>query len=142
MAKYLYYAAAATTAIAGILHLTLVPNSLGSNPNTATLFLVGGLAQLFWVVPTIRRWGPVWYGVGIGGTAVFIAIWVITRIPDNMITGRAGSISQNGIIVEVMQAAFIALQMAMFVYEKTKKKKPVMPPTRHNESIEEQAVSF
>ena len=123
MVRILYYVAAATTAIAGIIHLTLVPNSLGFNINTAILFLVGGLAQLFWVIPTIRRWGPVWYCVGMGGTAVFIAIWLVTRMPDNMITGRAGSVSQNGMIVEVMQAAFIALQMAMFVYEKMKKDK-------------------
>jgi len=33
--KALYYAAAATTAIAGILHLMIVPNVIGSNINTA-----------------------------------------------------------------------------------------------------------
>lgn len=53
---------------------------------------------------------------------VFMAIWVITRIPDNMITGRAGSVSQNGLIVEIMQAVYIALQIAAFLYEKRKNK--------------------
>lgn len=41
-------------------------------------------------------------------------------MPENMITGRAGSINQNGIIVEIMQAAFIALNMAILIYEKRK----------------------
>lgn len=114
--------AAATTAIAGIMHLMMAPNTLGFNTNTGILFLVGGITQLFWIVPTIKRWGLTWYSAGIGGTAVLIALWAITRIPENQITGRAGPINQNGIIVELMQAAFIALQIAMFVYEKTKNK--------------------
>ena len=45
--KWLYYAAAATTAIAGILHLIMAPNMLNFNLNGAILFLVGGATQLF-----------------------------------------------------------------------------------------------
>ncbi len=55
-----------------------------------------------------------------GGTAAFITIWAITRMPDNLITGRAGSVSQNGIIVEAMQLAFIGLLVAILAYEKRK----------------------
>jgi predicted membrane channel-forming protein YqfA (hemolysin III family) len=84
----LFYAAAVTTAIAGIIHVVLgIPSN---NPNSQILFIVGGIAQIFWIWPMIRRWGPVWYSVGLGGTIVFIMIWVITRIPDNFITGRIG----------------------------------------------------
>ena len=36
----------------------------------------------------IKGWGILWYGIGIGGTLVFIAIWIITRIDGNPITGR------------------------------------------------------
>jgi hypothetical protein len=32
--RTLYYAAAAATAIAGVLHLMLVPNVIGRNPNS------------------------------------------------------------------------------------------------------------
>ncbi|MFL6310223.1 MAG: hypothetical protein ACJ70T_09525 [Nitrososphaera sp.] len=120
--KWLYYAAAATTAIAGILHLTQGPNMLNFNLNGAILFFVGGLAQLFWVVPMIRRWGRVWYSVGIAGTLVFIAIWVITRVPGNLITGRGGMISDMGIAVEVMQFAFVALTGAIIVIESMRKR--------------------
>ena len=112
----LFYAAAATTAIAGIIHVILGGPS--NNQNMQILFVVGGLVQIFWVVPMIRKWGPVWYFVGLGGTIVFIMIWVITRIPDNFITGRGGRISDNGILTEVFQIAFVFITIAILVLEK------------------------
>jgi hypothetical protein len=87
----LYYAAAATTAIAGILHLIQASNVLGFNLNFGIFFIVAGTVQLFWVLPIIRRWGLPWYYVGIGGTIVLMILYVITRMPDNPITGRGGS---------------------------------------------------
>ncbi len=120
--KWLYYAAAATTTIAGILHLILAPNMLDFNPNSAILFFVGGAAQLFWAVPMIRRWGRVWYGVGIAGTLVLIAIWIITRIPGNPITGRGGIVNEMGIAVETMQWAFVGLTGAILVIESRMKR--------------------
>jgi hypothetical protein len=113
----LYYAAAATTAIAGILHLVLAPNILGFNLNTGVFFIVAGIAQLFWVVPMIRRWGRPWYLIGIGGTIVLITLFAITRMPDNPITGRAGPIMPMAIAIEVFQAAFIGLSIAIIIYE-------------------------
>ena len=115
--KWLYYSAAATTGVAGILHLILAPNMLNFNPSSAILFFVGGAAQLIWVVPMIRRWGRVWYGIGIGGTLVLIAIWMITRIDGNPITGRGGMINEMGIAVETMQWAFVGLTAAILVME-------------------------
>jgi hypothetical protein len=115
--KWLYYAAAATTAIAGILHLTLAPNMLNFNLNSAILFFVGGAAQLFWAVPMIRRWGRVWYGIGIGGTLILIAIWIITRMPGNPITGRGGMVNEMGIAVETLQWAFVGLTAAILGIE-------------------------
>ena len=120
--KWLYYAAAATTAIAGILHLILAPNMLNFNLNSAILFFVGGAAQLFWAVPMIRRWGREWYGVGIGGTLVLIAIWIITRMPGNPITGRGGMVNEMGIAVETLQWAFVGLAAAIIVIESQMKR--------------------
>jgi hypothetical protein len=107
--KILYYSAAACTFIAGILHLTLVPNAIDRNVNNGVFFLIGGLAQIFWIVPMIRQWGRGWYYVGLAGTLVFVVIWIITRLPDNPITGRAGSIGDTAIAVQVFQVAFIVL---------------------------------
>jgi hypothetical protein len=120
--KGLYYAAAATTAIAGILHLIMAPGLLNFNPNGATLFIVGGIAQVFWVIPMIRRWGRVWYAVGIGGTIVLAAIWTITRMPGNPITGRGFPANEMGITVQVMEWAFVALAAAILVNESRMKR--------------------
>jgi hypothetical protein len=117
----LYYAAAAATAIAGILHLIQASNSLGFNLNFGIFFIVAGIAQLFWVVPMIRRWGRPWYYVGIGGTIVLIILFVITRLPNNPITGRGFPTGPMAIAIEVMQAAFIGLTIAILVYESKRK---------------------
>jgi peptidoglycan/LPS O-acetylase OafA/YrhL len=117
MINALYYAAAATTAIAGILHLVLAPNILEFNLNTGIFFIVAGIAQLFWVVPLIRKWGKPWYLAGIVGTLILIVLFAITRMPDNPITGRAGPIMPMALVIEVMQVAFIGLSIAIIIYE-------------------------
>ncbi|VFJ13402.1 hypothetical protein [Candidatus Nitrosocosmicus franklandus] len=99
-------AASICTAIAGILHLTMLP---APNTNMTILFLVGGIGQIFWVIPTIRRWGLTWDCIGIAGTIAFILIWTITRMPDNPITGRAGRVGESAIIIEIFQIAFVVL---------------------------------
>jgi hypothetical protein len=118
----LYYAAAATTAIAGILHLVLAPNILGFNLNTGIFFIVSGIAQLFWVVPMIKKWGRLWYIAGIIGTIILIALFAITRMPDNPITGRAGGVMPMAIAIEVFQAAFIGLSIVILIYESRRKR--------------------
>ncbi|MFI5425124.1 MAG: hypothetical protein WB587_03890 [Nitrososphaeraceae archaeon] len=42
------------------------------------------------------KMGKMWYYIGMTGTLLLIIIWVTTRIPDNPITGRGGSISNIG----------------------------------------------
>jgi hypothetical protein len=116
--RLLYYAAAAATAIAGILHIILAPDRLGGpGTNTGVLFLVGGIAQAFWALPMVRRWGRIWYGIGIGGTAVLMAIWAITRIPANPITGRGGGVNEMAIAVESMQGIFMVLAVVILAIE-------------------------
>ena len=99
-------AACICTAIAGIMHLTMV-RSL--NNNASFLFLVGGIAQIFWVFPTIRNWGRVWDYLGIAGTVVLIILFFITRMPGNPITGRGFPIGGTAMYLEVLQIAFIIL---------------------------------
>jgi hypothetical protein len=100
------------------------PNSLNNNVNQGILFIVGGIAQVFWIIPMIRRRGIPWYAIGIVGTIVFMALWIITRMPDNPITGRAGPAGNPiAITIEVFQATFIGLTAAIIIYEHRKKKK-------------------
>ena len=115
-------AASVCTFIAGIIHLSMVPSS---NINSTILFLVGGLAQVFWVVPTIRNWGRAWDCIGIAGTLAFIAIWVITRMPDNPITGRGGRIGDTAIIIEIFQIAFVVLMLILIYKRKSEKSEKI-----------------
>ena len=80
--------------------------------------MVGGLAQIFWVLPTVSRCGRGWYYTGIGGTFILIIIWVITRIPNNPITGRGGPVGVTAIAVEVFQIAFIVLSIIILVKDR------------------------
>ena len=107
----LRYGAAGIGFIAGIMHLSLVANSIDRNFNTGLLFLIGGLAQIFWVLPTIRGWNKAWYYVGIGGTLTFIIIWTITRFPGNPINGRGGLVGEIAIVIEIFQVAFVVLSI-------------------------------
>ena len=116
--KLLYYGAAACTGIAGILHLILVSNAINFNINSAVFFLVAGILQLFWVLPMIKRWGRIWYTIGIAGTVILIGIWAITRIPDNLITGRGGPISEMAIATEVFQIAYVVITTVIIARER------------------------
>jgi hypothetical protein len=134
----LYGAAAVTTAIAGMLHLMVGPNSINFNVNQGILFIVGGIAQVFWIIAMIRRWGIPWYAIGIGGTIVFMAIWIITRMPGNPITRRGGPAGNPiAITIEVFQAAFIGLAGAIIIYEHRKKKQ-----TQHVEKKREVEIKL
>src|SRR5215216_5253490 len=115
-----YYTAAATTAIAGILHLMLVPNIIGRNPNSGIFFIVSGIAQIFWVIPMLKRWGRIWYYIGIAGTIVLIIIWAITRMPGNPITGRGGPISDMAIAIEIFQIAYIIITVIILVVKESR----------------------
>ena len=114
----LYYTAAATTAIAGILHLMLVPNLIGRNPNSGIFFIISGIAQIFWVIPMLKRWGRIWHYVGIAGTIILIIMWAITRMPGNPITGRGGPISEMAIAIEVFQIAYVIITSIIIAKER------------------------
>ena len=76
--RILLYAAGASTLIAGVLHLALIPIFYKLMDITVTtFFLVAGLAQIFWINPVVKKWGKPWAYVGIGGTAVLIIMYLI-----------------------------------------------------------------
>ncbi len=107
--KKLCYSAAVTTFITGILHLTFVPNLIGFSGYTSLFFFITGIAQLFWVVPILKKWSNIWYYAGMGGTFILMALWLITRVPNNRILNRALPVNDIGIVIEVLQTAFIIL---------------------------------
>jgi hypothetical protein len=116
----LYYTAAATTALAGILHLILVPDIIGRNLNSGVFFIIAGIAQIFWAIPMLKRWGRIWYYIGIAGTIVLIIMWVMTRAPGNPITGRGGPISEMAIAIELFQIAYVVITAIIIKKERNR----------------------
>jgi hypothetical protein len=106
---YYFIAAAAVTALAGILHLMMASSLIGRAPIFGTFFLVAGIAQLFWALPMIKRWGRIWYYIGIAGTIILMTIYVITRVPNPITNGRALPINEIGIATELFEAAFVII---------------------------------
>jgi hypothetical protein len=117
---YYYIAAGATTAIAGILHLVVASNGISRGLSSFTIFfIIAGITQLFWAVPIVKRWGRMWYYVGIGGTIFLMIFYIITRFPNPITNGRAFSINSIGIAIEIFQAAFIIITIFTIVKQRT-----------------------
>lgn len=117
----MYYGAAVCTGIAGILHLRLVQNAISFNfINYAIFFLVSGIAQLFWVLPMIKRWGWKWYAIGIVGTVILVGLtgYVIISILYNPISGRGGT-SEMAIAIEVFQVAYVVITVIIVSKERS-----------------------
>ena len=119
--QYLFIAAAVATAIAGIVHLYMPishPRMLGNIP-TATFFLGSGIAQIFWILPMIKRWGRIWYYIGIAGNVGFIILYVITRFPGNHVNGRGGDVDPVDMTCELAQVAYIAITAVILAKERS-----------------------
>jgi hypothetical protein len=110
-----HYGAAASTTIAGILHLGVAYNAVGLKEITlAILFAIGGIAQIFYALPLLRRWGRPWYYAGIIGTAILIILWIGTRIPSGRVLGgytQLLPINAVGIAVLIFQFAALLLSI-------------------------------
>jgi uncharacterized membrane protein HdeD (DUF308 family) len=121
--QYLFIAAAVATAIAGIVHLYMPlshPRMLGNIP-IATFFLGSGIAQIFWILPMIKRWVTIWYYIGIAGNIAFIIIYVITRFPGNPVNGRGGDVDAVDMTCELAQVAYIAITAVILAKERSLK---------------------
>jgi uncharacterized membrane protein YuzA (DUF378 family) len=104
--KVLVYSAAASTLISGVLHVALVPMFVGQmTPEVTVFFVASGLAQIFWILPTVKRWIMPWYYIGIGGTIVLIVLWIV------FIPGGGHPIDLNSAVIEAFQIAFVILSV-------------------------------
>jgi hypothetical protein len=104
--KSLVYGAGASTLIAGVLHLALVPMFFNQmTPDVIIFFIGSGLAQLLWIIPTVKRWIFPWYYIGIGGTIILIIMWIIA------IPGSGYPIGVMDVAIEVSQIAFVILSV-------------------------------
>lgn len=113
-AKALFYAASASTLIAGVLHLAIVPMFFTQMSMDITIFfIISGLTQIFWVIPVIKRWSKPWYYVGIIGTVILITMYLIA------VPGSGYPVNQLDIAIELFQIAFIILCSIIIVKDRT-----------------------
>jgi uncharacterized membrane protein YuzA (DUF378 family) len=104
ISNILFYTAAASTFIAGVLHLAIVPMFFNKMPTNVTIFfIISGLAQLFWFIPVIKRWSSIWYYIGIGGTVILIILWIVA------VPARGLAVSELEVAIEFFQGVFIIL---------------------------------
>ena len=115
--RILFYVTAASTFIGGVLHLAIILMFFAFTPvNVMIFFLVSGACQLFWVIPVLKRWSNVWYYIGIGGTTILIALFVIA------VPGRGLPISELEIATELVQIVFIIGSIMIVKERRTKAK--------------------
>jgi len=115
----LYLGAAACTGIAGILHLMFVPSSITAGIQYTTLFLISGLAQIFWVLPMVRRWGRIWYIIGFAGTAVLVGLtgYVVVESFKNPQLTPPG-VLELAIAIEIFQISYVIITAVIIVTRK------------------------
>jgi hypothetical protein len=117
--RFLYYAAATAIAIAGILHIIvgIEPEHI-EHSTLVIFFLVSGIAQISWALPTVKLWTRTWHYTGIAGTIVLIILWSLTRLPNPITGGEAEPIDEIGITVQMLQASYIALIATAIIRQK------------------------
>ena len=78
-------------------------------PYTDALFIVAGIAQMFWALPMIKNWGLRWSYIGITGTIGLTILLALTRIP-NEITGAAlQDRNPMALLTEIAQLLYIGV---------------------------------
>ena len=120
MHKSLYYCitAAATTGLAGILHIVLGLAAIGKAPFFGILFfIVAGLAQIFWILPMVKRWGRIWYYIGIGGTVLLIILWAIVRLP-NITSGTGFPLNWEDISIVFLEITYVGITALIIAEER------------------------
>jgi uncharacterized membrane protein HdeD (DUF308 family) len=116
---YYYIAAAATTAMAGIFHLIWASSIIDKAPPTFSIFfIVSGIAQAFWALPMIKRWGKKWYYIGIAGTVILVILYAATRVPNPLTGGRPAPTNEIGISILIFEIAYIAITAIILVRER------------------------
>jgi len=86
-------------------------------PDVIIFFIVSGLAQIFWIIPTIKRWIMPWYYIGIGGTIILIILWIIA------VPGSGYPIGETDVAIEVFQIVYIILSIIIIVKTNREKNK-------------------
>ena len=121
----LYYIAAISTTVAGILHLLMIgPNLKPANfpmeilPYTDGLFVVTGILQIIWCLPMILRMGTRWYVIGLIGTIGLTMLLLMTRIPNGITGFPLEDKNPMALLTEISQFLYIGATVLIIKCEK------------------------
>ena len=114
--RLLAYIAAAATIAGWVLHLMMIGPFLKPSNfpmelllYTDIIFIVGGLAQIFWALPMIKGWGLRWYYVGIFGTAALSLSLLLTRVPNGITSTALIDTNPMALLTEISQFLYIGV---------------------------------
>ncbi|MDE1763751.1 MAG: hypothetical protein KGH88_05860 [Thaumarchaeota archaeon] len=91
----LSFVVAATTVIAGIMHIQLAPMQLSRDLGEGMPPTRKSMLQVFWALPVVKQWGRIWQIIGIVGTIVFTVLWFATHM-HNFVGGAPGGSMPGG----------------------------------------------
>jgi hypothetical protein len=121
----LFYIAAATTMIAGILHLMMIGFSMKPLnfpmellPYTDGLFLISGIAQIFWAIPMALKWNTRWFYAGLIGSIALTSLIALTRIPNEITSIALQDKNPMAMLIEVMQTTYILTTLTIILNKK------------------------
>jgi len=120
--RLLAYIAAAATIAGGVLHLMMIgPYLKPSNfpmellLYTDILFIIAGLAQIFWALPMIKGWGLRWYYLGIFGTAALSLSLLFTRVPNGVTSAALIDTNPMALLTEISQFLYIGATIIIVI---------------------------
>ena len=96
-----------------------VPSSIAAGVQYTVFFLISGLAQLFWVLPMIKRWGRIWNIIGLAGTAVLVGLtgYVVIESIGNPQSTPPG-VTELAITIEIFQISYVIITAIIIVARK------------------------
>ena len=66
----------------------------------------------------IKRWGRIWYYIGIVGTVLLIILWAIVRLPD-IISGTRFPLSWEDVSIVFLEIIYIGITVLIIAKERT-----------------------
>lgn len=123
--RLLLYVAGAATLVGGILHLMMIGPSLKPYnfpmellPYTDTLFIITGIAQIFWTLPMIKNWDLRWYYIGMIGAIALTTLLVITRIPNDITGAALQDRNPMALLTEIAQMLYVGVTAIIIARKK------------------------
>jgi len=96
----------------------LVPSSITAGIQYTTFFVISGLAQLFWVLPMVKKWGRIWNVIGFAGTAVLVGLTgyvVIESVRNPQLTPPG--VLELAVAIEIFQISYVIIT-AIIIFAK------------------------